>query len=34
MDEATRAREYKNWLKAVERTMGWIEEDEEDAATD
>jgi glycerol kinase len=31
MDEATRAREYKNWLKAVERTMGWIEEDEQAA---
>ncbi|MEY9872392.1 glycerol kinase [Streptacidiphilus sp. MAP12-33] len=28
MDEATREREYKNWLKAVERTMGWIEEDQ------
>jgi glycerol kinase len=28
MDEATRDREYKNWLKAVERTMGWIEEDQ------
>ena len=34
MDEATRAREYKNWLKAVERTMGWIDEEEEAAATD
>jgi len=32
MDEDTRAREYKNWVKAVERTMGWIEE--EDAARD
>ncbi|WP_035792520.1 glycerol kinase GlpK [Kitasatospora mediocidica] len=29
MDEATREREYKKWLKAVERTMGWVEEDEE-----
>jgi len=32
MDEDTRTREYKNWVKAVERTMGWIEE--EDAAKD
>ncbi|MFJ7156915.1 glycerol kinase GlpK [Streptomyces sp. NPDC101118] len=24
-----RDREYKNWLKAVERTMGWIDEDED-----
>ncbi|MFI6445859.1 glycerol kinase GlpK [Kitasatospora sp. NPDC050543] len=29
MDDATREREYKKWLKAVERTMGWVEEDEE-----
>ncbi|MDH6136511.1 glycerol kinase [Kitasatospora sp. MAA4] len=29
MDEATREREYKKWLKAVERTMGWVEEDDE-----
>ncbi|PYC82194.1 glycerol kinase [Streptomyces tateyamensis] len=29
MDEATREREYKKWLKAVERTMGWVEEDQE-----
>ncbi|PWI41968.1 glycerol kinase GlpK [Streptomyces sp. ICBB 8177] len=27
MDAADRDREYKNWLKAVERTMGWIEEE-------
>ncbi|GAA1906900.1 glycerol kinase GlpK [Streptantibioticus ferralitis] len=27
MDADTRDREYKNWLKAVERTMGWIEEE-------
>jgi glycerol kinase len=27
MDEATREREYKSWLKAVQRTMGWIEEE-------
>lgn len=27
MDAETREREYKNWLKAVERTMGWIEEE-------
>ncbi|MDK1473549.1 glycerol kinase GlpK [Streptomyces sp. 549] len=27
MDAETRDREYKNWLKAVERTMGWIEEE-------
>ena len=26
MDAEIRDREYKNWLKAVERTMGWIEE--------
>jgi len=26
-----RDREYKNWLKAVERTMGWLEEDEAQA---
>ncbi|GAU66236.1 glycerol kinase [Streptomyces sp. NBRC 110611] len=28
MDAATRDREYKNWLKAVERSMGWIDDDE------
>lgn len=28
MDADTRDREYKNWLKAVERTMGWIEDEE------
>jgi glycerol kinase len=28
MDAETRDREYKNWLKAVERTMGWIEHEE------
>ncbi|WP_043263641.1 glycerol kinase GlpK [Streptomyces sp. CT34] len=27
MDAATRDREYKNWLKAVERTMGWIDDE-------
>ncbi|MCT2588726.1 glycerol kinase GlpK [Streptomyces sp. N2-109] len=27
MEAAQRDREYKNWLKAVERTMGWIEEE-------
>ncbi|MEZ0066481.1 glycerol kinase [Streptacidiphilus sp. MAP12-20] len=27
MEDAVRDREYKNWLKAVERTMGWIDED-------
>jgi glycerol kinase len=27
MAEADREREYKQWLKAVERTMGWLEED-------
>ncbi|MCZ7413422.1 MULTISPECIES: glycerol kinase GlpK [unclassified Streptomyces] len=27
MDAAVRDREYKNWLKAVDRTMGWIEEE-------
>ncbi|GHJ38733.1 glycerol kinase GlpK [Streptomyces sp. TS71-3] len=26
MDEATRDREYKLWLKAVQRTMGWLED--------
>lgn len=25
MDEATRAQMYKGWLKAVQRSMGWIE---------
>ncbi|MEV7121566.1 glycerol kinase GlpK [Kitasatospora griseola] len=29
MDDATREREHRNWLKAVERTMGWIEQDDE-----
>ena len=29
MDDATREREYKKWLKAVERTMGWVEEEDE-----
>ena len=28
MDADIRDREYKNWLKAVERTMGWIEDEE------
>ncbi|MCK7623123.1 glycerol kinase GlpK [Streptomyces sp. RS10V-4] len=27
MDAATRDREYKNWLKAVERTMGWLDDE-------
>ena len=27
MEEATREREYNNWLKAVQRSMGWIEEE-------
>ncbi len=27
MDAANRDREYKSWLKAVQRTMGWIEEE-------
>jgi glycerol kinase len=27
MEAAVRDREYKNWLKAVQRTMGWIEEE-------
>jgi glycerol kinase len=26
MAEADREREYKNWLKAVERSMGWLDE--------
>ncbi|GAB3228283.1 glycerol kinase GlpK [Glycomyces halotolerans] len=26
MDPARRDREYRNWLKAVERTMGWLED--------
>ncbi|WP_327188758.1 glycerol kinase GlpK [Streptomyces xinghaiensis] len=30
MDAADRDREYKNWLKAVERTMGWLENDEQE----
>jgi glycerol kinase len=25
MDEDTRARLYQGWLKAVERTFGWVE---------
>ncbi|MFD8597238.1 glycerol kinase GlpK [Kitasatospora sp. NPDC059646] len=29
MDDATREREHRNWLKAVERTMGWVEQDDE-----
>ncbi|MEU6081176.1 glycerol kinase GlpK [Streptomyces sp. NPDC047108] len=28
MDADVRDREYKNWLKAVERTMGWIDDEE------
>ncbi|MFG2136827.1 glycerol kinase GlpK [Streptomyces sp. NPDC048650] len=27
MEAATRDREYKSWLKAVERTMGWIDDE-------
>ncbi|GAA3652867.1 glycerol kinase GlpK [Streptomyces chitinivorans] len=27
MEADAREREYKNWLKAVERTMGWLEEE-------
>ncbi|MFH0245099.1 glycerol kinase GlpK [Streptomyces sp. HK10] len=27
MEADIREREYKNWLKAVERTMGWLEEE-------
>ncbi|ARF54535.1 glycerol kinase GlpK [Streptomyces gilvosporeus] len=27
MEAATRDREYKNWLKAVERTMGWLDDE-------
>ncbi|UZJ32164.1 glycerol kinase GlpK [Streptomyces endophytica] len=27
MDADTRDREYKNWLKAVERTMGWLDDE-------
>ncbi|MEU9501541.1 glycerol kinase GlpK [Streptomyces sp. NPDC048196] len=27
MDAAIRDREYKNWLKAVERTMGWLDDE-------
>ncbi|MFB7947855.1 glycerol kinase GlpK [Kitasatospora phosalacinea] len=30
MPADTREREHRNWLKAVERTMGWIEQDEQD----
>lgn len=29
MDAAERDREYKSWLKAVQRTMGWLEEEQE-----
>ncbi|MDB1089033.1 glycerol kinase GlpK [Streptomyces sp. ACA25] len=29
MDPARRDREYRNWLKAVQRTMGWIEDEPE-----
>ncbi|WP_051951760.1 glycerol kinase GlpK [Actinacidiphila yeochonensis] len=29
MDAAVRDREYRNWLKAVERTMGWIDDEPE-----
>jgi len=29
MDAAERDREYKSWLKAVQRTMGWVEEEQE-----
>ncbi|MFC8719563.1 glycerol kinase GlpK [Kitasatospora sp. NPDC057198] len=28
----TREREHRNWLKAVERTMGWIDQDEQPGA--
>ena len=28
MDADARDREYKSWLKAVERTMGWLEDEE------
>ncbi|MEU3498226.1 FGGY-family carbohydrate kinase, partial [Kitasatospora cineracea] len=28
MTADTRERERRNWLKAVERTMGWIDQDE------
>ena len=28
MEAATRDREYKFWLKAVERTKGWVEDDD------
>ncbi|KNE80837.1 MULTISPECIES: glycerol kinase GlpK [Streptomyces] len=30
MDAADRDREYKSWLKAVERTMGWLENEEQE----
>ncbi|MFC8132052.1 glycerol kinase GlpK [Streptomyces sp. NPDC057302] len=30
MDADTRAREYKSWLKAVERSMGWLDESGEE----
>jgi glycerol kinase len=32
MDTATREREYRRWRKAVERSFGWIDEDERAAA--
>ncbi len=28
MDDGVRDREYRNWLKAVERTKGWVEEED------
>jgi glycerol kinase len=28
MPEEVRAREYRRWKKAVERTLGWMDEDE------
>jgi glycerol kinase len=28
IDEARRAHEYHNWKKAVQRTLGWVEDDE------
>ncbi|MFC1418848.1 glycerol kinase GlpK [Streptacidiphilus cavernicola] len=27
MDRETREREHRNWLKAVERTLGWVDQD-------
>ncbi len=30
MDADKRDREYKSWLKAVERSMGWLEDESDE----